>query len=71
MGVRAHPDRMALMGVVVRLAGSLNLALLIGLGAVVYGGLVLALRLLNDTEWATILRLLRRRGDSQPAEEAA
>jgi len=61
----------ALMGVVVRLAGSLNLALLIGLGAVVYGGLVLALRLLNDTEWATILRLLRRRGDSQPAEEAA
>jgi O-antigen/teichoic acid export membrane protein len=57
----------ALMGVVVRLAGALNLFLLIGLGAVVYGGLVLGLRLLDDTEWAMILRLLRRRGDSQPA----
>jgi len=60
-----------LMGVGVRLAGNLNLFLLIGLGAVVYGGLVLGLRLIDDTEWTMILRLLRRRGDSQPAEEAA
>jgi O-antigen/teichoic acid export membrane protein len=60
-----------LMGVGVRLAGNLNLALLIGLGAVAYGGLVLALRLLDDTEWAMILRLLRRHSDSQPAKEAA
>lgn len=56
----------ALMGVVVRLADDLNLFLLIGLGAVVYGGLVLALRLLNDTEWAMILRLLRRRASQRP-----
>lgn len=55
----------ALMGVVIWLAGDLNLFLLIGLGIVVYGGLVLALRLLDDTEWATIRRLLFRRGSSQ------
>ncbi|TEU22155.1 MAG: flippase [Anaerolineales bacterium] len=59
-----------LMGVAVRLADDLNLFLLIGLGAVVYSGLVLGLRLLDDTEWAMILRLLRRRSDSQPTEEA-
>jgi O-antigen/teichoic acid export membrane protein len=61
----------ALMGIVVRLADSLNLFLLIGLGVAAYGGLILGLRLLDETEWAMILRLLRRRGDTQPAKEAA
>jgi len=73
----------ALVTVVTDLIGALqfyfllrrkHLFLLIALGSVVYGGLVLALRLLDDTEWATILRfcsgqvlrLLRRRSDSQP-----
>jgi O-antigen/teichoic acid export membrane protein len=60
-----------LMGAVVRLADGLNLFLLIGLGAVVYGVFVLALRLFDSTERAMLLRLLHRRGDSQPAEEAA
>lgn len=59
----------ALMGIVVKLADALNLFLAIGLGAAVYCGLVLALRLLDDTEWAMILRLLRRRDDSQPVEK--
>jgi O-antigen/teichoic acid export membrane protein len=62
---------LVIMGVVVRVADDLSLFLLIGLGAGVYGGLVLALRLLDDTEWAMILRLLRRHSDSQPAKEAA
>ncbi len=59
------------MGVVVGLADDLNLFLMIGLGAVVYGGFVLGLRLLDDTEWAMILRLLHRRGDSQLVEGEA
>jgi O-antigen/teichoic acid export membrane protein len=61
----------ALMGAVVRLANSMNLFLLIGLGAVVYGGLVLALRLLDDTERAMILRLLHKHSSSQAAKEVA
>jgi hypothetical protein len=44
---------------------------LIGLGAVMYGGLVLALRLLDDTEWAMILRLLHKHSSSQAAKEVA
>jgi len=46
------------MGVAVKLAGDLNLFLLIGLGAVVYGGLALWARLIDDTEWSAIFRLL-------------
>jgi len=53
----------AVMGVVVKLAGKLPLFLLIGMGAVVYGGLVLALRLVDNSEWATIHRLLRSAAD--------
>jgi O-antigen/teichoic acid export membrane protein len=59
-----------LMGGAVKLAGDLHLFTLIALGAVAYGGLVLALRLIDDTEWALVLRLIRRRGDSQPTGEA-
>ena len=50
-----------LMGVAVSLAGHLQLFILIGLGAVVYGGFALVLRLVDDAEWATILRLFRLR----------
>lgn len=53
-----------LMGVAVKLVGNLNLFILLGWGTAVYGGLVLALRLLDDAEWASILRLLHRHGDS-------
>jgi O-antigen/teichoic acid export membrane protein len=61
----------ALMGVVVKLAGDLNLFLSIGLGAGVYGGLVLTLRILDEAEWALIRRLLRLRRRAQPTGEAA
>jgi O-antigen/teichoic acid export membrane protein len=57
-----------LMGLAVGLASSLNLFWLIGLGMAVYGGLVLALRLLDRTEWAMIFRVLLRR--VRPAKEA-
>ncbi len=58
-----------LMGLVLKLAGDLNQFILIALGAGVYGGLVLGLRLLGEPEWAMILRLTGRRGASQPVKE--
>lgn len=56
-----------LMGGAVSLAGRLPLFLLIGLGTAVYGALALAFQLVEQSEWAFILRLLRWRG--QAAEE--
>jgi O-antigen/teichoic acid export membrane protein len=55
----------ALMGVAVRLAGNLSLFMLTGLGGLVYGGLALALRLVDETERTLIIRLLRKRSSSQ------
>jgi O-antigen/teichoic acid export membrane protein len=60
----------ALMGVVVALAGQLNLFVQIGAGVAVYGGLVLALRLMDQDEWALVLRALRWRRGSRPAQAA-
>jgi O-antigen/teichoic acid export membrane protein len=60
----------SIMGVVVWLASHLNLFLMIGLGALVYCTLVLALKLLDRSEWLAIYGLLRKRSDRQPAEEA-
>jgi O-antigen/teichoic acid export membrane protein len=54
------------MGIAIILAGERHLFLLIGLGIGVYGGLALALQLLDKEEWSMILRLLRRRRDPQP-----
>ncbi len=61
----------ALMGIVVWLAGNWHLFMVIGLGAVTYGGLVLALRLIDQTEWALLFRLVRRRSHNPPAKETA
>jgi hypothetical protein len=49
-----------IMGGVVEVISGLNLFLLIGLGVVVYGALVLGLRVIDQDEWALIFRLLRR-----------
>jgi O-antigen/teichoic acid export membrane protein len=57
--VRASAVSLA-MGIAVKFAGDLNLFLLIGLGAVVYGGLALGARLIDDTEWSLIFRLLHK-----------
>lgn len=59
-----------LMGVAISLVNDLNLFVLIGFGAVLYTGLILILRLIDDTERATILSLLRGHGSSQAVEEA-
>lgn len=48
------------MGLAVAAAGQLHFVVLIGLGVVVYGGAVLALRLLDAEEWAMVNRLLAR-----------
>ena len=58
-----------LMGVAVGLASDLQLFILIGLGAVVYGGFALVLRLVDAAEWATILRLFRLRRAPQSVEK--
>jgi O-antigen/teichoic acid export membrane protein len=50
----------ALMGGVVWFARDLHLFIQVGLGAAVYGGLVLAFRLLDDREWAVIWSVLRK-----------
>jgi O-antigen/teichoic acid export membrane protein len=55
--VRASAASLA-MGMAIKLVGDLNLFLLIGLGAVVYGGLALWARLIDDTERSAIFRLL-------------
>ena len=60
----------ALMGSVVYLAGNQHPLALIGLGAIVYGALVLALRLIDQYEWDTIRRLLRRR-TARPTDQPA
>ncbi|HLF25336.1 MAG TPA: flippase [Anaerolineae bacterium] len=59
------------MGAIVWLAGNSNLFVLIGLGALVYGGLVLLLRLIDESEW-NMLRWLGRRliGKVLPAKKA-
>ncbi|MEK7325581.1 MAG: flippase [Chloroflexota bacterium] len=48
------------MGVAVGWAGNLNLFVLMGLGVAVYAVMVLALRVLDETEWAMIRRLARK-----------
>ena len=58
-----------LMGVVVWLVDGLHLVWVIGLGVLVYVGLVLGLRLLDETEWTMILRLVRKLRNRQPAGE--
>lgn len=57
------------MGLVVGWAGNLNLFVLIGLGVAAYGVMVLALRLLDETEWAMIRRLVRKVTGRQAAKE--
>ena len=52
------------MGLVVYLLRDLQVFLAIGIGAVVYGVLVLILRLIDDSEWTLIRRLLHP--SSQP-----
>jgi len=47
------------MGVVVYLLRDLQIFLTIGIGALVYAILVLILRLIDDSEWTLIWRLLR------------
>ena len=49
-----------LMGIMIRLAGNTSLFLLAGLGGLVYSGLVLALRLIDETEWALVRRLVSK-----------
>jgi O-antigen/teichoic acid export membrane protein len=51
-----------LMGLALGLANRLHLLILIPLGAAVYGGLVLALRLLDEEEWGLIRKILRKVG---------
>jgi O-antigen/teichoic acid export membrane protein len=58
-----------LMGLALILVGEQNMFLLIILGAVVYGGAILGLRLLDDREWQLLFRLIRWRGASQTAKE--
>ncbi|MBI3243380.1 MAG: flippase [Chloroflexi bacterium] len=60
-----------MMGVAVYAMGDLNFFIIIGLGAVVYSALVLALRLLDEKEWALIKRLAQKFTGSQPTKEAA
>jgi O-antigen/teichoic acid export membrane protein len=52
----------ALMGITVWLAGDLNLFVLVALGVIVYLGLVLAFRILDDTEWRMIRQVIRKTG---------
>lgn len=59
-----------LMGAVITMAVGLNLFILIGFGAAVYAGLILMLRLIDETERTTLLSLLARYRGGQPANEA-
>jgi O-antigen/teichoic acid export membrane protein len=60
----------ALMGFVLKLAGDLNMFLLIGLGIVIYGSFALGLRLLDDRERNLISRFLPWRNSSQAVKKA-
>jgi O-antigen/teichoic acid export membrane protein len=60
------------MGIIVLLAGRLNFLVLIGLGIVAYGGLVLVLRLIDESEWNALSSLARRlAGKVLPAKKPA
>lgn len=59
----------AIMGGVVSLARNLNLFVVIGLGVATYGSLVLALKLLDEAEWAILFRLVRRLRNHGPARQ--
>jgi O-antigen/teichoic acid export membrane protein len=59
----------ALMGIVVALISDRPLLVPIGAGVVIYSGLVLVLRVLDDAERSMIFRFLHRRGDSEAAKE--
>ena len=63
------PDELQHAAFVVWLVDGLHLVWVIGLGVLVYVGLVLGLRLLDETEWTMILRLVRKLRNRQPAGE--
>lgn len=61
----------SLMGVAVWSASRLGLFWMVGLGALVYSVLAVVLQLLDRSELRSIYGSLRRRGNSQPAQEAS
>jgi O-antigen/teichoic acid export membrane protein len=58
-----------IMGLVVSLLNGWFVFLSIGIGALVYGALVLVVRLLDKNDWNAFLRLIRRERGSQAANE--
>ena len=58
----------AVMGVGVAWVGHLDLFVRIGVGVLLYAGLVLALRLIDDTERAALAQLLRGRREPHPTK---
>jgi hypothetical protein len=57
------------MGVVVSLLNGWFVVLSIAAGALVYAGLVLAVRLLDERDWNAFLRLIRKERGHQAANE--
>jgi O-antigen/teichoic acid export membrane protein len=55
-----------IMGLAVMSISSASFFIQIAIGAIVYGGLVVALRLIDQSEWNTLRRLLRRGHAVQP-----
>ncbi len=59
-----------IMGVIVAFIRHLNLFIVIAAGMLVYAGLVFIFRMLDESEWSAILRLLRRGKAPQVTNEA-